>query len=170
MYTAQVSLSMPKILTATPFSLETSQGLLRAEIIMRLHISQVTTRDFPRTAQMLEKLLPTIFAHRCLNVGELPFSQEVLATELGHLFEHITMEYLHQFTNNKIRGETVWDWNKEPRGTFHIYLDSPKSDAVLLSRAVSSASKLMTDILANSLDLAGYSAPAKSPGDPQNNN
>lgn len=161
---------MPKIFTATPFSLETSQGPFRAEITMRLHISQVSTRDFPRTAQILEKLLPTIFAHQCLNGDELPFSKEVLATELGHLFEHITMEYLHQFTSNKIRGETVWDWNKEPRGTFHIYLDSPKSNAALLSRAISSASKLMTDILANSLDLTDYSTPTKSPGDPQNNN
>lgn len=178
---------MPKNLTS-PFSLDIIQKDSSVEIVMNLGITSTGTEDFPKTKQVLEKLLPTIYNHKCLNGEKLPFSEEIVETEIGHLFEHIIMEYLHQLKShngcksNKVKGETIWDWNKEKRGIFHILLDSPKSEVTILSSAISKATDLMTKILKTApspstfdsityptSQLSRYTFSSKSSGNPKNN-
>lgn len=139
---------------------------------MRLNISSTGTRSFPQTYKILKKLLPAIYKHKCLNGEELPFEEEVLDTEIGHLFEHIAMEYLHQLKNRhqcqnrKVSGETSWDWSKEARGTFHIVVDSLREEENLLNRALNKAAVLMSDILKSGLTASPSTAPLFLPGRP----
>lgn len=120
---------------------------------MKLLTPFVTTQQLPHTYNLLETLLPTIYKHKCFNSEKLPFDEEVRKTEIGHLFEHIILEYLCQLKlqagnkHAKVRGETSWDWNKEKEGIFHITLTIGKEDAYLLSEAIKKSTVVIEQIL-----------------------
>ena len=91
---------------------------------------------------------------QCFNDDGLPFRMEVKHTEIGHLFEHILLEYLCQGKIAKgaqrasYSGNTKWNWIKEPRGTFHIRLSCGMKDADILPAAMDKTISLMKVILA----------------------
>lgn len=149
----KITVQNSRILQNPYFSLSLKQKKNEAKITMRLLIEEVTTQRFPKTYSLLEKILPSIYQHKCFNGEELPFSQEVLNTELGHLFEHVLMEYLHQlkkekgFSDTKITGETIWDWSKEKRGIFHIVITSKEGESSLLKIALEKTTRLIQTIL-----------------------
>lgn len=100
-----------------------------ANITMQLFMDDVTTRNIPHVQKLLQAHLPTILRSKCFNEKNLPFSQEVAHTEIGHLFEHILLEYLckekiSSGSNEAIfSGVTKWNWKKDAYGTFHIQID-----------------------------------------------
>lgn len=120
-----------------------------------MHISRddMTTSEMPYIADVLQQELPTILRSRCFNEGNVPFYKEVLSTELGHLFEHILLEYLCMakismgFEEAIFSGITKWDWNKDPYGTFHIELDVEKNDLFFLTPALKKSARLFEKIL-----------------------
>src|SRR5688572_29431065 len=76
------------------FSLDVNQNRLNTKIVMRLFVSTFSTKNIPQTYLLLEKHLPSILRSKCFNQNNYPFKIEVLDTEIGHLFEHILLEYL----------------------------------------------------------------------------
>ena len=74
-----------------------SQRPDHAEITIQFFTSFYTTKPMPQTIPMLELMIPRIFAHQCFNNYNRSFKKEAAETELGHLFEHILLEFLCQF-------------------------------------------------------------------------
>ena len=68
--------------------------------------------------------------------------KEVRKTEMGHLFEHILLEYLcmekmeEGATDVVYNGVTWWDWQKEQEGSFHIQVDCGLADNITLAKAL----------------------------------
>lgn len=100
-------------------------------IFMLKNCDKVNTRYFVNTVPVLKKYLPSIFTCDCFNIKNKTFSEEVRETEIGHLFEHILLEYLCLLESAEYRktvsyiGYTKWNWEKDIIGLFHIYINSP---------------------------------------------
>lgn len=100
----------------------------------RLYSSQV-----PRIAERLLRTLPSLAEHRCQNRHGLPFVEELEDSELGHVFEHVVLELLAD-RGIYTRGQTTWNWDRDPIGTYQITVSTGKRHAVkeslLLAQAV----------------------------------
>ena len=110
------------------FSLAIIQKQTRTKIIMDLLYNQINTKEIPFIEDLLKENLPSVLAATCYNDLDLPFDEEVRNTEIGHLFEHILLEYLCQNRLAKgakratFSGRTKWNWTRDPFGRFHIHL------------------------------------------------
>ena len=142
------------------FSVKTNYFFLTAEsnrkntkINMQVTSPIVNTRDLPLTYDILRSFLPSILQCQCFNDEQIPFYREVRHTEIGHLFEHILLEYLCEeklavgFNRAEYSGVTNWNWQKEPWGNFHITITAPDRDFVLLKSAISKSIPLLTSII-----------------------
>lgn len=107
----------------------------------------------PQIPVLLKEKLASILQSKCFNPKKLSFEEEVKDTELGHLFEHILLEYL---CDEKIksgskaaeyRGRTHWDWEKSPRGEFFIDVNASKNDLDIMKKALDKTHALMTELL-----------------------
>lgn len=122
-------------------------------IVMQLLIPQVNTRDFPLTLQMLKLYLPSIFQSTCYNDAHIPFPKEVCQTEVGHLFEHVLLEYLclvkmeNGVDDVSYEGVTDWNWVRDPKGTFHITIHAKAEELDLFQEALQRTITLMNIIL-----------------------
>jgi len=111
------------------------------------------TSKISNLSQILKQLLPSIFCCECFNNKNLPFSKELRNTETGHLFEHILLEYMCKikktegFEDVEFKGKTVWDWNVEREGTFHIEVNAGLPDKVIFEKALYLSIALMEFIL-----------------------
>lgn len=129
------------------------QKIRTTKIIMQSLNKHLTTASLPHTSTVLKLYLPHVLETECFNDEQLPFALEVKRTELGHLFEHILLEYLCEFKIAKghkeavFAGRTRWNWLKDPRGRFHIYLNCGQKDADILQPAVEKTIELMKRIL-----------------------
>ena len=103
-------------------------------IFMQIKGGLINTKDMPHTSAYLTKNLPGVLKTKCFNKDRLPFSIELKKTEVGHLFEHILIEYLCDeriadgFISADYSGVTSWDWNKSPYGSFKIKLNVPQKE------------------------------------------
>jgi hypothetical protein len=135
------------------FSLAIIQRQTRTKIIMDLLYNQISTKEIPFIFDLLQEKLPSVLATTCYNDLNLPFDEEVRNTEIGHLFEHILLEYLCQHKLAKgaksatYIGRTSWNWVRDPRGRFHIHLTCGKKDADILPLAIEKTVGLMKIIL-----------------------
>lgn len=135
------------------FSLFIRQNISSARIKMMMHSDPVNTADFPHTFDLLQNLLPSVLTTECFNDQNLPFYQEVKNTEIGHLFEHILLEYMCQLKIAKghksavYAGRTKWNWERDPRGLFHININCTIKDADILPLALDKTINLMKIIL-----------------------
>lgn len=125
---------MPNLFTFKPstyslkkkFFFTVQRGIHNIKICMESRTPIVNTYQLPLTPYILEKTLPSILESRCYNDFNLPFHIEVKKTELGHLFEHIMLEYICQAKLLKgkravsVSGITDWNWRVERFGTFNI--------------------------------------------------
>ncbi len=124
-----------------------------AEITIQFFTSYFTTNELPGTISVLETLLPRIFKHKCFNNGNFAFKKEAANTELGHLFEHILLEFLciYKYKNGQIdfnlKGLTEWNWAQDPRGIFYISLNTKREDTFLLQQSLIQTQKLMETVL-----------------------
>ncbi|HSX08815.1 MAG TPA: hypothetical protein VLF93_01555 [Candidatus Saccharimonadales bacterium] len=135
------------------FSLAITQKQTRTKITMDLHYNQINTNEIPFLTDLLKEHLPTVLQTICYNDLNLPFDQEVKNTEIGHLFEHILLEYLcqHKLAKGARRatyaGRTTWNWVRDPFGRFYIHLTCGKKDADILPLAIEQTVGLMKIIL-----------------------
>ncbi len=140
------------------YSLEIDHKKQSTELTMTLTIPTVNTRYIPLTFSILKKILPTIFDSMCFNDDKLPFIKEVKATEVGHLFEHVLLEYLCEeklargFLDVEYSGETKWDWREDPRGTFHITISRMENDNDVFQSALTKTIKLVNVILQSTIE------------------
>lgn len=135
------------------FSLSIIQKQTRTKIIMDLTSKQITTEKIPALCDVLKENLPSILSSICYNDLGLPFYKEVQHTEIGHLFEHILLEYL---CKNKMakgakratyEGRTSWNWVRDPLGRFHIHLTCGKKDQEIFLLSLEQSVRLMKIIL-----------------------
>jgi Cyanophycin synthase-like N-terminal domain len=135
------------------FSLSIVQKRTRTTIVMDVLHHYISTEEIPMITDVLQKNLPSILGSTCYNDLDLPFHEEVQQTELGHLFEHILLEYLCQYKIAKgarratYTGRTTWNWVRDPFGRFHIYLTCGRKDADILPIALEQTVSLMKIIL-----------------------
>ncbi len=115
----------------------------------------LTTGSVPNTVSYLENNLPTVLKNKCFNEESLPFHKEVIKTEIGHLFEHMLLEYLclekRSLGHKKVayNGKTSWNWKKDKKGVFHIVIDAGLNEDKVLNEALSKSTSLFTDFLSN---------------------
>lgn len=153
---------MPNLfLPATPseyhveslFSLSILQRTHSTRITMQSYHKHINTGYIPFVDELLKKHLPTVLLTQCDNDENLPFAQEVKHTEIGHLFEHILLEYLAQLKIQKgaqsavFSGRTSWNWLRDPKGKFHIRLTCGMKDADILPFALEKTINLMKIIM-----------------------
>lgn len=135
------------------FSLDILHKSRSARIKMMMLRDPINTADIPHTYQILKKLLPNVLTTECFNEQNLPFRQEVKNTEIGHLFEHILLEYMCQlkitrgYSSAVFAGRTRWNWERDPRGLFHISVNCPLRDHLILKDALHMSIALMRIIL-----------------------
>jgi hypothetical protein len=113
------------------------------------------TEYFPETSRLLTDNVPQYRTARCRNERNLPFYREVEQTELGHLLEHILLEYLCMnkrqagMSQALFTGKTTWNWQLDPRGTFYIDIAIKPEDHAYLSEALTQSLDLIGKILEN---------------------
>jgi hypothetical protein len=112
-------------------------------ITMQLSGPVINTKFLPSTLPFLLREFPEVLGTQCFNENNLTFKDEVVHTEVGHLFEHMVLEELCAL---KVKyghkcavhcGTTSWNWETESVGVFHIKIDSGTPDSYLLERAIS---------------------------------
>lgn len=135
------------------FELAVTCSRTHTNITMLLLTEEVTTTHIPHIHKVLRTYLPTILVAKCFNENNLPFSEEVNHTEIGHLFEHIILEYLCKEkihagnTEAMFSGVTKWNWKKETYGTFHIQIDVSWQEKEILYFALKQSVLLLKRIL-----------------------
>lgn len=148
-----VSLSLPHSL----YTLQCKHTKQSTLLDMYMNNGQVTTKYLPDTYSILHDTYPAVLQTKCFNAENLPFYQEVIDTEIGHLFEHILLQYMcdikgkHTCCTATHSGVTSWDWKKEKRGIFHISIDVPYSDKKLFALALHQTVKLVDQILMSAI-------------------
>lgn len=129
------------------------------KICMESRTRIINTYQLPLTQYLLEKNLPSIFSSKCFNDFDLSFYEEVKKTELGHLFEHIMLEYICQskvaqgFKRVSVSGVTDWNWRLERYGTFNITIRTGRRDPELFNDALQKSIELFQIILSQKRPL-----------------
>ncbi len=122
-------------------------------ITMLLDTPYYHTKHIPQTHNILQGSLPQVLHNKCFNDSNLPFSDEVKNTEIGHLFEHIILEYLCQIKvqsghdKASFSGFTQWNWKRDAKGTYHIKINMNKKDKIFLEKALDESINLLNKIL-----------------------
>jgi cyanophycin synthase-like protein len=135
------------------FSLMLSPTEYDLKMTMQMRTPVFHTCDLPATCMILQKLLPSIFTSKCFNDNKYTFTKEVRNTEVGHLFEHILLEYLciermnMGYKEAVFNGVTNWNWAEDPKGTFHIEIDAGWDKKEMILAAVEKSKQLLHVIL-----------------------
>ncbi|HUQ85109.1 MAG TPA: hypothetical protein VM077_02190 [Candidatus Limnocylindrales bacterium] len=130
---------------------------------------ELTTKNLLYTLSILKAKLPSTLRSKCFNKDNLPFEKEVINTELGHLFEHILLEYIGEIKRslgmkNPIHnGITKWNWNKDKRGVFHITIDLGTKDEDILQVSLSKTMLLVEEIMISEQNIHINPAPSPVP-------
>ena len=152
---------MPNLLVFSPatYSLQKRyffsifKGFKTTSILMECQDPIIETDQLPKTFEILNKMLPSIFKSKCYNDKNLPFFIEVRSTEIGHLFEHIMLEYICQIKiarglkKASISGVTDWNWRKDLIGTFHITIRTGREDYEIFIEALKRSIELLEIIV-----------------------
>lgn len=140
------------------FTLDITQSLKETGIKMRLFTSYMNTQSLPNTYSTLQRFLPSILDSKCFNDEDLTFDQEVRSTEIGHLFEHILLEYLTKLKlfydeeDVSFSGLTSWDWTRDEEGVFHIKINAGVKEAHIFEEALEKSTKLVNKIIRSRSD------------------
>lgn len=151
--TARFAVSPSSYYIEQLFSLSLHQHRENTLMTMNVFGKIINTRKLPWTLGILQESLPSILGSTCFNDEKIPFTEEVKQTEIGHLFEHILLEYLCQeklrigYESAEYSGKTDWNWINDPQGTFHITISSGYKDAEIFNNAVQKSIELMKQIM-----------------------
>lgn len=135
------------------FNLEIKLGDTNTLIVMKLLSNILYTKNLPLTLVILKKKLPGVLKAECFNEKDIPFHKEVTNTELGHLFEHILIEYLCRIKYSECsadvayEGVTEWDWKKDKKGTFRIMISAGVCDKNVFNQALKKSISLFNLIM-----------------------
>lgn len=137
------------------FSVYVGTDEYKTHIDMNFFIQSVNTRDFPHTKDFFKKNFPSVLRTQCFNYKNFSFDKEIEATELGHLFEHILLDQLCFKKMNlglnsvSYSGRTSWNWRKEKKGIFHIFVNAKEKDKIFLDMALKDTINLFERLLIN---------------------
>ena len=149
--------SQPQTFTAPNLNLSYSYTNESIKMTLRLNTPHISTKAFPKTYEILQKIVPSVLTSQCFNDQNLPFEEEVKATEMGHLLEHILLEYLciEKMSTGSFEadfsGETSWNWTEDPHGTFMISIDCSFEDYVHFLPALEKSIGVVEEILVSKL-------------------
>jgi hypothetical protein len=124
-----------------------------ARICLQVSPDLLYTGQLSATLKVLRKQLPSIFKCECFNEDNRPFREEVKNTELGHLFEHVLLEFLCKEKLNDgcdfadFSGVTNWNWKRDPRGTFHIHIGMKKEESMYFYKALQQTIEIINSII-----------------------
>lgn len=140
------------------YSLKIAYKKNKTSITMDTYEAKTVTEELSATIPVLKHFLPNIFTSECFNDLNLSFEEEVAHTEIGHLFEHILLEYLcaiklsYGYPKAEFSGVTRWNWNYHPRGVFNIEINANQDDRFIFNLALKKAISLMDTIFKESAD------------------
>ncbi|HUD44981.1 MAG TPA: hypothetical protein VMR41_05530 [Patescibacteria group bacterium] len=147
---------LPQAFSFQHFSLLLYPSVYEIRMTMKMLSPVFNTCEIPGTYSILRQNLPSIFTSKCFNDNQYSFKKEVKNTEIGHLFEHILLEYLciekikMGYEDAVFNGVTNWNWIEDPKGTFHITVDAGWQEKELFMAAFEKSITLLNMIL-NSL-------------------
>lgn len=150
---------MNRIYSTSLFTVDVKHGRRDTHLVLDFFVPKIYTSELPNTLPVLWKLIPSIYKSQCFNEGNLAFSEEVKDTEVGHLFEHILLEFLcitklkRGFDCSEYSGVTNWNWKKERKGKFHVKIDLGISDYEIFREAVEKTINVMNLILGGGSQL-----------------
>ena len=126
----------------------------------------LNTRQIPNIYPLLFTILPSILRNRCFNDENLPFCEEVGRTELGHLFEHILLEYMCILKSRKTKnvsfsGKTYWEKSEAPAKNFTIKISCSLSDIPFFLKSLDQSVKAMNLILSGGSYNLPYATPSQ---------
>lgn len=107
----------------------------------------------PSVFNILTTYLPGIFTTKCFNKNNHKFIKEVENTEIGHLFEHIILEYFSSekkaegLKDTSCWGITCWDWSKDQKGTYYIKISAKSKEKEIFYKALIKSMQLLNMIL-----------------------
>ena len=105
------------------------------------------TSEVPGLTAAAIVALPGLRGHRCDNGAGLSFADELVDTELAHLFEHAALELMVMAGSSlQLRGDTSWDFARDGRGTFHVRVEY--GDEAIASAALAFAAGLVGALMA----------------------
>lgn len=105
---------------------------------------QLYSAQVPGLAASLLEMLPCLREHICHNRHGREFVDELADTELGHVFEHVMLAVLHK-RGICTRGQTTWDWQRDPIGLFHVTIATGKK--LIIKESLLIAQTIMTNAL-----------------------
>ena len=149
--------STPQTFNTNHLSLSYSYSNESIQMNLKLDTPHISTKAFPKTYETLQKLVPSVLTSQCFNDLNLPFEEEVKATEIGHLLEHILLEYLciEKMSTGSFEadfsGETSWNWTEDPHGTFLISINCSFEDYVHFLPALEKSIRVVEEILVSKL-------------------
>lgn len=129
---------------------EKDQVLLTQQILNPV----INTKNLSGTIDIINREVPSLFQNECFNPNNLPFSEEVKATEVGHLFEHLILEFLKievekLYGSADFSGVTSWNWTENKFGCFSIKINSALKYRPLFNRALKQAIRVLELIFAD---------------------
>ena len=143
----------PHTLNYNDYTLAVKNSKSRILITMCMQKSIIHTSYLPQTHYILKSNLPQVLQSLCFNDSNLPFDLEVKDTEIGHLFEHVLLEYLcdlkikNGHKEASFKGVTNWNWKIDAKGTFHIQIQIQPYDIEYFQEALEKSVALLNKIL-----------------------
>lgn len=117
----------------------------------------ISTKSFPKTFNIIKKMIPGVLETECFNDHNFSFSKEIKNTEIGHLFEHIVIYLLkehgiskhHDCDNDEViyEGRTWWNWKENPKGKFFIEVNGPLVASDIFTKIIKQANSIIEIIL-----------------------
>jgi hypothetical protein len=117
----------------------------RVEAVLAFGATPLRTSAVHGVPQRSLDLLPGLARHQCRHAEGRPFAEELPDTEFAHLFEHVALELMALSGSPRtLAGETRWDWDRDPRGTFRVTLQY--DDDLVCLGAVKGASSVVRSL------------------------
>ncbi|HWA52091.1 MAG TPA: hypothetical protein VG895_03495 [Patescibacteria group bacterium] len=124
----------------------------KLNLIMEVYYKKyINTKSIPATVPVLSSDLPSIFKCECFNEENKNFKEESGQTELGHLFEHIMLEYLCITKLNSGCKQAIYEgvtnWAVDNPYIFNIQIKTGKRDIENIEKAFKKSTRLLGKIL-----------------------
>jgi hypothetical protein len=117
----------------------------RVEAVLAFGATPLRTNAVDGVPERSLELLPGLARHRCRHADGRPLTEELADTEFAHLFEHVALELMVLSGSPRtLEGETRWDWDMDPRGTFRVSLQY--DDDLVCLGAVKGASAVVRSL------------------------
>lgn len=125
------------------------------ELCLQVINTPLTTYGLPHITPLLRELIPSVLRSQCFNDQGLPFRKEVYATEVGHVYEHVLLEFLTREQSRiqliPFRGLTAWNWQTDPRGVFHIQVQGPIENQTQIYKAIVNTNRVFESLFQTTL-------------------